>query len=118
MSLTRTSPIRWKPPRRLSRPGSNPAYRDFVRSQPCCVRGMPGAGPCAGEIEANHAGAKPGMAMKAPDDTCLPKCHRHHEQWTIHRGAFLGWTKNQRRAWADPLIEIMRALFDGERLAS
>jgi len=118
VSLARVSPLKWRPPRRLSRPGSDPAYLAFVRTLRCCVRGMPSAGACAGAMEANHAGRRPGTSMKAADDTALPKCHRHHVQWTEHLGAFRGWDKEQRRTWADGLIEITRALYDGERVAS
>lgn len=109
--MMRRTPLRarrWgiarKPPRRLLTSQSDVGYLDWVHGEPCCVRGMMGAGPCRGRIEANHAGRKPGIALKAHDRTCLPKCSEHHRQWTEHTGVFAGWTKDKRRMWADALI--------------
>ncbi len=110
--LKRSTPLRakrWgiatKPPRRLSRPGSDPAYLRWIRTLPCCVAEMEGAGPCEGRMEANHAGRKPGMGLKCSDHETLAKCSRHHRMWTDHAGVFAGWTKEERRAWAD--VEIL-----------
>jgi hypothetical protein len=53
------------------------------------VRGMLRAPQCYGRIEAHHAGKNPGMGMKAPDDTTVPLCVRHHREITDHTGPFL-----------------------------
>jgi hypothetical protein len=61
-------------------------------------------GPCAGRTESCHEGRKPGLALKCPDSQTMPMCSLHHRQWTDHTGVFKGWTKEQRRHWADERI--------------
>jgi hypothetical protein len=86
--------------RRLDTAQSNPAFLAWVHGESCCL-----AGPrCAGRIEAHHAGRKPGMALKAPDDTCVPLCTRHHDELTTHRGAFAGMSREALRALQDEWI--------------
>ncbi|MES1164180.1 MAG: hypothetical protein ABUR63_00365 [Verrucomicrobiota bacterium] len=79
-----------------------------MRTLPCCARFL---SPCRGRIEANHAGVKPGFALKCSDFETLPKCSKHHRQWTEHAGVFEGWTKAFRRAWADENIAYTQRLF-------
>jgi len=118
---TRLMPKRWgirpRRPRRLDKPQSDPARLEWVREQPCLVpelllsHGREGASAlmfsiarCRGRTEACHEGRKPGMAMKCDDALTLPMCSAHHRQWTDHTGIFKGWTKEQRRSWADERI--------------
>ena len=49
----------------LPRPGRNPAYVKFVRSQPCCVSGR------NWNIEAAHTGPH-ALGRKADDLSCIP----------------------------------------------
>ena len=91
----RRTRMKRRPPRRLRKPGSDPAYLDFVRSLPCAVKGI-----CTGSIHAHHAGRRPGVSMKAPDDTAIPLCAAHHDAWHSATGVFFGLTKMQRFAWA------------------
>ena len=60
-------------------------------------------------MEAHHAGQRPGMSKKAPDDTCIPLCLIHHENWHKANGVFKGWDKAKRREWADRQIIHTRA---------
>ncbi len=50
---------------RLPKPGKNPAYVRFVRSQPCCVSGRNWS------IEAAHTGPH-ALGRKADDLSCIP----------------------------------------------
>jgi hypothetical protein len=67
---------------------------------------------CAGIVEAHHAGKRPGVAKKAPDDTAIPLCSTHHIDWHAASGVFRGLDQAARRAWADGAIAMVR-----ERLA-
>ena len=62
----------------------------WTKAQPCCaydlVRLLDGGfrlhliiGPCAGPVEADHAGRR-GRGRKADDDTVIPLCVRHHRE--------------------------------------
>jgi len=53
------------------KPILNPAYRSFVRSQPCCICGNTRG------IEAAHTGPH-GLGQKSPDTSCIPLCREHH----------------------------------------
>jgi hypothetical protein len=90
--------------RRRKRPGarSDLAYMAFIRMLPCAAAVL---GRCAGRIDAHHAGEKPGVAMKAHDRTCIPLCRGHHDDFHAHRGPFAGWTKGERRVWANLQVE-------------
>ena len=113
--LRRKTYMRAKPPRRLKTPRSNPAYLAFVRTLGCCailqhfrVRF------CDGPIHAHHAGRRPGVGMKAPDDTAIPLCSAHHRAWHDGAGPFLGMSKLERFAWSLVRIGEVRALYAEE----
>ena len=108
--LRRKTWMRPKPPRRLRTPRSNPAYLEFVRGLPCCVRSV----RCAGPIHAHHAGRKPGIAMKADDDTAIPLCAVHHRDWHDNQGPFFTLSKLERFAWSLVRIGEVRALYAEE----
>lgn len=60
----------------MSKPGRNPLYREFVRSEPCLLAAL---GNCRGEVEAAHSGPH-GTGQKADDLTCLPLCGIEHHR--------------------------------------
>ncbi len=105
-------------PRRVAQRKHMRPYVALIHAMPCCCElgvyrfsGGQTADPsgyresmCSGRIEANHAGEKPGMGLKASDSTCIPMCSGHHRDWTEHRGLFRGWTREERRQWADEVI--------------
>lgn len=100
-----------KAPRRVEKRRHMRPYLAFIHAMPCCCElGVTRDGRnvrdsmCTGAIEANHAGKKPGIGLKAPDSTCIPMCHGHHADWTEHRGLFRGWSPDDRREWADAII--------------
>lgn len=66
--------------------------------------------PCAGRVEADHAGDRP-KGKKAPDTTCIPLCHRHHRHRTDYVGHFKGWDARRMRAWCDGQISFYRTLY-------
>ncbi len=73
-----------------------------VKGLPCVVRGLPGAGPCSGPVEADHMGER-GLGQKSPDTTCGAICQSHHRQRTDSRGFFANRSKEWRmdfRRWA------------------
>lgn len=128
--LKRGTPLqakRWgiKPrrPRRLSGPHADPARMGFVAGL-CCVLAiewpfnwMPAhAGfpwpECSGRTHVCHEGKTPGTSLRCPDSETMPMCERHHlNEWGGARGFFRGWTKEQRREWADARIAETTALY-------
>lgn len=85
-------------------------YMLRVKQLPCCAY-APSDPACysAGKvIHAHHAGQRAG-GRKADDDTCIPLCEEHHRNWHDARGRFYGWTRDQRRTWADARIAETRA---------
>lgn len=53
---------------------------------------------------AHHAGPRPGVGMKCSDYLTHCFCDYHHRMWHTGRGPFRGWTREQRRMWADAQI--------------
>lgn len=103
--LKRKTPLRAKrcpvrrPPRRLKREGSDPAYLELVRGLPCCAAAL---GWCRGPNVAHHprhlAG---GVGLKAPDSCAIDLCDGHHRDLHSLSGPFKGWTRDQLRDWQD-----------------
>lgn len=93
--------------RRLNTAQSEPAFLAWVRTQPCCVRAF----GCQGRIEAHHAGKNPGLGMKAPDNTAVPLCQKHHSEITDHSGMFRGVPREVLREWQDNWIGATYARF-------
>jgi hypothetical protein len=104
---------RARKPRRVSTPEDR-AYMDFIRTLACCAP-MPHL--CRGCIDPHHAGIKPGLGLKAPDDTCIPMCRRSHREWEDHAGQFRGWTREQRREWQDYQIVVYQAMWSARNRA-
>jgi hypothetical protein len=101
------------------RAGADPGYLDRVRALPCCARGLPKATPCSDRVHAHHAGARPGVALKAHDHTATPLCDQHHRDWHDATGPFKVWNKEKRRAWAESQIartqQLLGLAFDDEQ---
>lgn len=76
------------------------AYLRRVRGLPCCARNE----RCFGPVDAHHAGARPGVGLKASDFSAIPLCRAHHDAWHAARDPF-DLPKANRRAWADARIE-------------
>ena len=105
----------------------NPEFVTFARTLPCILRGvyyrtkrgLVLTTTCEGRTEANHSGDRP-KGRKADDDTCLPMCHAHHQDWTDYTGFFdLGrMSLDERHAWRDDQVAIVRKAFAENRDAS
>jgi hypothetical protein len=101
------SRIKSKPPRRLLKPGAEAGqlYMGYVRTLPCVVAGMPRAGDCDGPPTASHIRSHTGMGLKPSDTSTVSMCAEHHlRHWEVRRGAFRGWTEEERQDWAAGLI--------------
>lgn len=91
------------------KPARDMPYMAAVRAMRCCV-GRLEPGFCSpGGVEAHHAGERPGVGLKAPDNTCIPLCRRHHAEWHAASGYFRGWDRARRRIWADDRIAETQA---------
>ena len=104
-------------PRRKTARRSNqlrsPEFLAFVRTLPCCMpQHMASMPMCHGRVHAHHAGRRPGTGVKAPDDTAIPLCAVHHFDWHQAAGMFHGWSREQRREWADARIAETRVAFN------
>lgn len=59
------------------------ARMKWIKTLPCAVTfgwwPVELVGDCGGVVEADHAG-RHGMSHKAPDNTCIPLCMRHHRE--------------------------------------
>lgn len=85
------------------------AFVSWVKRQSCVLRQL---AECYGEIEAHHAGKKPGRGLKADDRTCIPLCHKHHMELGALSGFFKGWVGDELRRWQDTLIEETQEAYD------
>jgi hypothetical protein len=99
--------------------GEDEAYLARVRALPCRVIDLHTATPCRGGIEAHHAGARPGIALKSHDHTTLPLCAQHHRDLHALAGPFRGWRKAELRSWAEMEIAMVQGRlmpdFDAEQ---
>jgi hypothetical protein len=120
---TKRPPAKRTKPRRSERV-RDPAYLERVRELPC-VCAPPSSmgfdvlraardrvlyvwGPCAGPVEAHHAGDRP-LGRKCGDRDTAPMCHGHHADWTAHAGPFRNETKATRREWSRTWIARTQA---------
>jgi hypothetical protein len=63
-------------------------------------------------MDPHHAGRRPGISMKAPDDTAIPLCRWHHRAIETAAGLpFRLWTKAFRITWYDEVITHTRQVF-------
>lgn len=94
----------------------------WVRTRPCCVADPGGVAwtgstppdACSGPVEAHHAGAR-GLSHKAGDETCVPLCDHHHDDFTERRGIFSGWPRGAARTWQDEQIARCQRLYEEHR---
>ena len=112
--IQRRSRLRRRTPMRQGRgpAGDNPAYLQAVRELGyyCAARYFRTDIDCAGRLDPHHAGRRPGIGMKAPDDTAIPICRWHHRALECLYGPFHHWTGLQVRTWEDLRIDETRAV--------
>jgi hypothetical protein len=87
------------------------AYLEFVRGLPCFFDGAI-ISVCEGRVHAHHAGRRPGVGMKAPDDTAIPLCDKHHRAFHDHRPPFAGLSKFELFAWSMRVMAETRAAWE------
>lgn len=110
--LRRRIPLRFRSAkRRRSERERDTDFMALVRKLPCVCRAIAPTSnrptPCSGEVQADHAGARP-LGRKADDTTCIPLCRRHHTERTDHRGMFWAMTRDEGRAWRELAIKHTR----------
>lgn len=90
----------------------NPAYLDAVAGLGyCCVGRFFGrTAECSGRIDPHHAGRRPGMGLRAPDDTAIPCCRWHHRALERLFGPFHGWERAELEVWREERIAETRAV--------
>lgn len=95
--------------------------RDFdymlaVKELPCALAGVVGAGPCSGEVEADHAGER-GLGQKSDDNTVVPLCTGHHRDRTDGRGYF-NRPREENRHWCRLTIARTQHVIAEKRAAA
>lgn len=85
-------------------------FMHYVLWKPCELKDLEGAGTCEGRVQADHVGWRP-YGQKAPDDTCIALCEKHHRQRTNYFGYFRNWTGHEMRTWCDRLIHLTQNLY-------
>lgn len=113
--LKRGAPIQRSPmkrARKVRKHGGDAAYLRFVRSLGCCAPGC----TALRASEAHHrTGA--GLALKAHDRETMPLCGPMgcHQDFHDGRGAFRGWTREERAAWQDAQIRTTQVMYEQGR---
>lgn len=102
-------------PRRESRVRDT-VYMLFVKTLPCCCpqphqcENGPDVPP--GQVEAHHAGKKPGYGLKCSDRETIPLCTLGHRQCESFAGPFRRFGREQMRAWIAERIAETQALWE------
>jgi hypothetical protein len=98
--LKRSGPIERRRRRHIARNVQHAGYLKWLHEQRCCETGR--YGTKYDRIDANHVNHElGGVGLKAPDYYSFPLLHSLHMQWTRHEGFCDGWTKVQRREYAE-----------------
>ncbi len=97
--------------RRRAKPGDEPAYKAWVKTQACVV-----GGKRCGKADPHHlidgkGDAKKGMGQTAPDRYLLPMCRRHHELFHAGKGVFAHFDDAQRLTFQEQECERLRAVW-------
>jgi hypothetical protein len=102
--------------RRKPKPGDDPLYKAWVKTQPCVV-----CGRRCGKVDPHHLSngkdeARAGMGQTAPDRFLLPMCRARHEDFHHRRGFCAGWDDAQRLTFQEQEVERLRAIWDDLQL--
>ena len=95
--------------RRKPKPGDDPAYKAFIKTQPCVVCG-------SDEVDPHHiingkGDARKGMGQTVPDRFLLPACRQHHEEFHHRRGFCAGWDDARRLTFQEQEVERLREIW-------
>jgi hypothetical protein len=113
-SLNRTAMLRKTPlkaKRRKPKPGDEPLYKAWVKTQVCAV-----GGARCGKVDPHHlidgkGDAKKGMGQTAPDRFLLALCRKHHDAFHDRKGFCRGWDDAQRLTFQEQEAERLRAIW-------
>ncbi len=83
-------------------------YMLWVKTLPCVARDIDPAFPCAGVVEADHAGRR-GLGRKCSDVETIAICTEHHRQRGDFAGAFKSWNKDRMRGWLEACVLLTQA---------
>lgn len=111
MSALKRTALRRKP--RRPKPGDEPRYKAWVKTQPCCVGGLR-----CGRADPHHlidgkGDARKGMGQTAPDRYLLPICREHHNLFHDGKGIFAGFDAAQRLTFQEQECERLRSIWAG-----
>src|SRR5207244_313733 len=97
-------------PRRI-KPGSDPVYKAWVKTQPCVVCGKKGRGVDPHHIINGKGDARKGMGQTAPDRFLLSMCRREHEQFHKRVGFCKDWDDARRLTFQEMECERLRSIW-------
>lgn len=109
-TMLRKTPLKAK--RRRAKPGDEPAYKAFVKAQPCCV-----GGKRCGKVDPHHiingkGVDRKGVGQTAPDRTLLALCRRHHDEFHDRRGFAKGWDDARRLVFQQDEASRLRQIWN------
>jgi hypothetical protein len=119
-SQLRAKPLRrtaMKRKKRRPKPGDEPRYKAWIKTQACCVGGQR-----CGKADPHHlidgnGDARKGMSQTTPDRFLLPMCRVHHDLFHAGKGIFAHFDQEQRLIFQEQECERLRAIwFDLETL--
>jgi len=102
---------RMKVQRRRPKAGDDPAYKAFVKKQPCVVCGRRGRGVDGHHLINGKGEARKGMGQTAPDKFLIPMCRDHHDQFHDRIGFCRGWDDAQRLTFQEQEVERLNAIW-------
>lgn len=105
-------PLRWRPKQRETSPEDR-ARLMWLHDQRCCA---PGHDHCQHRVVVHHDTHARGLGQKAPHSRGMPLCPRSHEDFHAGRGPFLGWAREQRRAWQAEMVARYQAAWERRTL--
>ena len=82
----------------------DPAYSEFIRSQPCCAC-------CRPPRSEQHHCTGAGMALRSDDRDSMPLCTQCHRDFHAAAGQFRGWVKRRRRWWQGSMANKFQRLY-------
>lgn len=112
--LDRCSPLKRVAMKRRSRrrkPGDDPRYKRWIKTQPCVV-----GGKRCGKVDPHHlidgkGEARKGIGQTAPDKFLIPMCRRHHDNFHDGKGIFAGWDDAQRLTFQEQEVERLQSIW-------
>lgn len=113
MPLERRTPIKRtrmrRRPTRIKAGRSDPKYKRYLSGLPCCACGLEPPTPVHHERKKTT-----GLALKEPDSRGMPLCDARtgvngcHNDFHDGKGVFAGMTGEQKKAWMESTIDLLR----------